>query len=129
MGRLLAACGAMVVVILTLLAYWFSGDLNPLDRQLVAKHGTGPFTPSAWMQADPAGRGALLADLFDRHEFEEMYGEGVETLLGDMKDCYVNYDDEPCYAVVLGEARYDLQFSLNHSNDPGRVVGVRLVER
>lgn len=129
MGRLLVACGAMVVVILTLLAYWFSGDLNPLDRQLVARHGVSPFTPSAWMQADPAGRGALLADLFDSHEFEEMDREGVETLLGDSKDCYVNYDDEPCYTVVLGESRYDLQFSLNHSNDPGSVVGVRLVER
>jgi hypothetical protein len=107
---------------------WFAGDLNPIDRRLVSKHGSLAFSADAWATASPTERGGMLQDLFRTRRFEGSASDEVHALLGP-NECYVDYDDEPCYAVVLGGVRYDLQFAVNHSNRLGTVLGVRLVSR
>jgi hypothetical protein len=114
------AIASLVVVGLV----WSAGDLNPMERRLVSRHGRSAFEAPTWLSGSPAERGLMLADLFKRHRFEGIASHEVRAL-GE-NDCYVLYDDEPCYIVALDGIRYDLQFAVNHSYELGEVVGVRL---
>jgi hypothetical protein len=104
------------------------GDLGPLDGRLAASNDKAEFDRGRWRTGDAWGRGEMLADLARRHRFVGQHRDSVESLLG-RTQCYVHYEDEPCYRVELDGRQYDLQFDVNHSNHPGRVLGVGLVRR
>ena len=109
----LAGCGEQV------------GPLSRADSELALRHSAAAFDSAAWQRADASGRGTMLASLFrDRLQKPELNSE-VFAVLG-AADCYVGYEDEPCYRVQLGGEAYRLEFPVNHSNRPGAVLAVRL---
>jgi hypothetical protein len=101
------------------------GDLGPLDGWRASQHGDRPFTPAAWRGADPAARGRMLASLATQHRLVGLPRDSVVALLGPGQ-CYVLYDDEPCYWLLLGGQPTQLAFGVNHSDAPGRIVSVSL---
>lgn len=104
------------------------GDLGPLDGRLAASNAKANFDTAKWRAGDARVRGEMLADLARRRRFVGQHRDSIESLLG-RNQCYVRYEDEPCYRVELDGRQYDLQFDVNHSSEPGRVLGVGLVRR
>ncbi|HEY0971805.1 MAG TPA: hypothetical protein VGE02_12625 [Gemmatimonadales bacterium] len=123
---------ALVVIAAGLWMAWDStrrvGDLGVGDSDLARSYAGARFDAAAWRHAGPDMRGRMLADLAERHRLVGVHRDSIEALLGP-NECYVAYEDEPCYSLELGEEPYDLQFGVNHSSRPGTVIGVRLVER
>lgn len=101
------------------------GPLSRADSDLVRTHGALAFDSAAWQRTDASGRGAMLASLF-RDRFEQP-ARNVEvfSVLG-TADCYIGYEDAPCYRVQLGNEAYRLEFPVDHSDRPGAMLGVRL---
>ena len=99
--------------------------LGEPDRAHAARFGTLAFDTTAWRVAGPADRGRMVADLDRRHRLVGVRARTIRALLGP-GECFVRYEDEPCYDVELGGEPYALQFSLNHSNERGRVISARL---
>ena len=99
--------------------------LRGADRRLAARFGALAFDTAAWRTAGRADRGRMVADLDRRHRLAGVHYRAIEALLGP-GECYVDYEDEPCYVVELGGERYALQFGVNHSDAPGRVLSARL---
>ena len=101
------------------------GPLSRADSELALRHGAAVFDSAAWQQADATERGGMLASLFrDRLHAPQLNTE-VFALLGPA-DCYVGYEDDPCYRVQLEDEAYQLEFPVNHSDRPGAVIAVRL---
>jgi hypothetical protein len=105
------------------------GDLGLVDSRIAAKNGSRDFDLAAWHTRDPVVRGHMLAALAERHRFVGYHRDSVEALLGEGNDCYVGYEDEPCYELQLGHSAFELQFPVNHSSAFGRVLDMRLVKR
>jgi hypothetical protein len=111
-GAALAACGGQ-------------RGLSESDRATAAASGTLAFDTAAWRRAGPVDRGRMVADLDRRHRLVGATVRAVKALLGP-GECFVSYEDEPCYHVELGGVRYALELRVNHSNARGRVVSVGL---
>ena len=101
------------------------GPLSRADSELALTHGGAAFDAAEWQHADASGRGAMLASLFRDRLPRPGRNTEVFAVLG-AADCYLNYEDEPCYRVRLGDAAYRLEFPVNHSDRPGAVLAVRL---
>ena len=68
----------------------------------------------------------MLNDLLRQHKFIGRKNDEVFALLGPAT-CYADYEDAPCYVVEFGDGdKQSLAFSVNHSDDPGRVHGIGL---
>ena len=112
----------MAIIALRLVAV---GDLGIIDSLLLARHSARPFDAVAWGSQDPVVRGEMLRDLARDHRFKGEQVSAVTALLGP-SECYINYDDEPCYRVQVGADKYRLKFSVNHSGEIGKVHSVSI---
>ena len=100
------------------------GPLGFVDSWRVSRQGgQQPFDAEAWRRGDPVLRGAMVTSLLQQHLPDPKRNSEVFALLG-QSDCYLGYEDEPCYWLELGGKRYQLQFPVNHSSDPGRILAV-----
>jgi hypothetical protein len=99
------------------------GDLGVADSWLVKRHAGQRFDSLTWLSANPTLRGKMVSDLAAKHRFVGAQAVAVHQLLGPSQ-CYVSYDDEPCYELEYESAKYRLEFSVNHSDRPGQVLSV-----
>ncbi len=120
---------ALVAASVVTLAVVRVGDLGLVDGRIAAAHASRDLDLAVWRTRDPVARGQMLASLAERHRFVGYHRDSVEALLGEGNDCYVNYEDEPCYELRLGHSTFELQFPVNHSSAFGRVLDMRLVKR
>jgi hypothetical protein len=65
----------------------------------------------------------MVADLMTKKRFVGSRNDVVVRLLGP-GDCYVVYDDEPCYRLTLDGNPYQLEFGINHAVRLGTVAYV-----
>jgi hypothetical protein len=113
---------------LALAAWWWNdrlGDLSMRNRSLARRHGVDSFDPIRWKTANKVDRGRMIADLMRGRRFIGSKNKSVVELLGP-GDCYLHYEDEPCYGVEFEGRYFQLGFGVNHSNRPGEVVNVTL---
>jgi hypothetical protein len=103
------------------------GDLTLENRRLVGRHGTAPFTPEKWLQASEGERGLMVADLLRKTRFAGAQNQEVFDLLG-KSSCYNGYEDEPCHYVEYEGRRFRLAFNVNHSDRPGEILSVSVIE-
>jgi hypothetical protein len=104
------------------------GDLGRLDSRIASAHSDRAFDAAVWRTNDVSARGEMLAALAERHRFVGFHRDSVEALLGP-GECYVAYEDEPCYLLQLGHSLFQLEFPVNHSSSLGQVLGMRLDKR
>jgi len=104
------------------------GDLNRAASRLVRADSATEFNSAAWRLGDRHVRGRMLAHFASTHAVLGRDYHEVLTLLGP-SECYVDYEDEPCYWVQLNGRPYTLEFGVNHSDRPGFVVSVGLAEQ
>ena len=67
----------------------------------------------------------MVASLLQSRRFVGEKNTDVFRLLGE-RTCYIGYEDQPCYELILGDKWYFLVFSVNHSNAPGTITGIDL---
>jgi hypothetical protein len=101
------------------------GDLRSEHLAVVRRFDTLTFHPERWRLASEAERGRMVADLARQRRLVGLKADEVLRLLG-KTDCYVHYEDEPCYVVTLDRPRYHLEFGVNHSEAPGTVTSMWL---
>jgi hypothetical protein len=105
---------------------WWAGRIGDLDSghsRLLRRSGTLAFDSTRWRKADEIGRGHMVADLMTKKTFVGAKNDVVERLLGP-RNCYVVYDDEPCYRLTLDGKPYQLEFGINHAERLGTVAYV-----
>jgi hypothetical protein len=98
-----------------------------LNRHLAREFGSLDFSSRSWKAGDREARGNMVASLMQSHRADMTTSDKVFGLLGP-SECYVNYDDEPCYLLTNRNKTYRLEFSVNHSTHPGRILGASLGE-
>jgi hypothetical protein len=104
------------------------GEGSPFSRDPVAREfGSLEFDSSRWKSGDRQLRGKMVASLMRSRIGRTTTNAQIIALLGP-SECYVNYDDEPCYVLTSNQKAYRLEFSVNHSTHPGRIVGVGINE-
>ena len=101
------------------------GDLGVIDSWIARQHASKSFDPRSWSSGDPVSRGQMLSDLAASHRFVGTQASAIRELLGPSQ-CYVSYDDEPCYELQYGGAKYRLEFSVNHSDQAGQILSVNV---
>jgi len=101
------------------------GDLGLADSVLALRHSGRAFHSALWQAKDPNARDQMVADLARGHQLTGVNTSAITSLLGP-SECYVNYDDEPCYEFAFDGAKHRLEFSVNHSDQPGRVIDVSI---
>jgi hypothetical protein len=108
---------------------WWSarrlGDLSANDAARALVNEREPFDAQVWRSGDLGRRGAMLAGLARRHRFVGGHRDVVVEVLG-KSECYVGYEDEPCYRLQFDDGVVELQFPVNHSTQPGTVLAARL---
>ena len=67
----------------------------------------------------------MLADLARRRRLVGVHVSAITGLLGP-SECYIDYDDQPCYQLAFDDATRRLEFSVNHSDQPGKVLAVSI---
>lgn len=67
----------------------------------------------------------MLADLARRHRLVGVHVSAITGLLGP-SECYIDYDDQACYKVAFDDTSRRLEFSVNHSDERGKVLAVSL---
>ena len=97
------------------------------NRQLAREFGSQEFDSAVWVAGGSEARGQMIASLMRSHMPKMTTNEIVFGLLGP-SECYVNYDDEPCYVFTSRSRSYKLEFSVNHSTHPGRILGASIGE-
>ena len=101
-------------------------DLTICDSSLIQPAGRSPFIQSEWLEADQAERGKMVGSLAVKHWFIGRNPQEVEELLGE-RTCYVNYDDEPCYRVIVDSETKYIAFTVAHSGENvGKITGAYL---
>ena len=108
--------------------WWWNdrlGDLSMGNRGIARRHGWGSFETTRWRTANKVERGRMVADLMRGRRFIGSKNKSVIELLGP-GDCYLDYEDEPCYGVEFEGRYFQLGFGVNHSDRPGEVVQVSL---
>jgi hypothetical protein len=113
------------IIVLVIFSRGAIGDLGPRAGRIARSGARAKFDSSIWKQRNEIQRGQMLADLARTQRFVGKDRTNVVQLLG-RGECYVHYEDEPCYTVRLGDRRYQLEFWVNHSSAPGRVIAVKL---
>ena len=113
---MLMACGAPI------------GDLNRSASRLVRADSAASFDAARWRSGDKRVRGTMLAHFVGTRVLVGRHVHEALALLGPI-ECYVDYEDQPCYWVQLDGRPYTLEFGLNHSDHPGVVVSARLTEQ
>jgi len=103
-------------------------DLESWHVGLVRKNDSVEFKQEDWLAGGPIERGKMVASLLRSFKFKEMQNEEVFNLLGESQ-CYLYYDDEPCYLIQYGTDSYRLGFGINHSDYPGKVIWVGLTKQ
>jgi hypothetical protein len=101
------------------------GDLGVADSLVARRHSGRTFNSSLWRSGDANTRGKMLADLAHTHQLVGVQASTIINLLGP-SECYASYDDAPCYKIAFDGTKHQLQFSVNHSDKPGRVIDVSL---
>src|SRR4051812_25271785 len=91
------------------------GDLGLADSFAARRHSEHVFDSALWRSGDSNIRGRMLADLARRHQLVGVQSTTIINLLGP-SDCYVGYDDEPCYKLALDSTKNRLEFSVDHSD-------------
>lgn len=120
------AIGAGLVGMASLWVWCLQPGFTPTERLLIQRFESASFNKDLWSRGDPKSRAAMLADLFRKHDFIGRKNSDVFALLGPAT-CYADYEDVPCYVVEFGEGdKRSLAFSVNHSDDPGRVHSIGL---
>jgi hypothetical protein len=120
------AIGAGLVGLASLWAWCGQPGFTPTERLLIRKYESSKFSQEVWSAGDPKSRASMLGDLFRKHDFIGRKNGDVFALLG-RSTCYADYEDVPCYVVEFGEGdRRSLAFSVNHSDDPGKVHSIGL---
>jgi hypothetical protein len=90
------------------------GDLGFADSVSALRHSGRAFHSALWQAKDLNARGQMVADLARGHRLTGVKSSAITSLLGP-SECYVNYDDEPCYEIAFDGANHRLEFSVNHS--------------
>lgn len=120
-----------VLVIVTIIAALVSlsaarvGDLGLFDSLVAIRHQGLPFDSGAWRSGSPDTRGQMLADLARGHRLVGVQSSAIVDLLGP-SECYIDYDDQPCYHLAFDDAKRRLEFSVSHSDQPGKVLAVSI---
>jgi hypothetical protein len=118
--------GAGLVAVASFWAWCMRPGLTPTESLLIRRHRSATFTQAAWRAGDSKQRAGMLASLFQQHEFIGRKNQEVFALLGP-STCYSDYEDVPCYLVEFSDGnKRSLAFSVNHSDDTGRVHAIGL---
>ena len=115
----------LAVAIWAAIARLSIGDLGPIDGYRARTEDERAFDTAVWRRGDATARGHMLVALMQQYHFVGSHRDSVEALLGP-SECYLHYEDEPCYALVLDGEPVQLEFWVNHSSRPGRVLAVSL---
>src|SRR5215204_4917091 len=70
------------------------------NRRLAREFGSQEFDSAVWAAGGSEARGQMIASLMRSHLRQMTTNERVFSLLGP-SECYVNYDDEPCYGLPV----------------------------
>ena len=103
-------------------------DLESWHVGLIRNNDSLDFNQEDWLASGPIERGKMVASLLRTYDFKEMQNEAVFDLLGESQ-CYLYYDDEPCYLIRYGTDSYHLGFGTNHSDNPGKIIWVGLTKQ
>jgi len=98
---------------------------------LYLQWGDCDFDRERWAHANQAGRGCMLASLFDKHPPETMTAAEVKALLGE-PTVYADYDEFPAYlvepAVGRNSPRGEQLLVFITDRQSGRVVETQLIQ-
>lgn len=101
------------------------GEFGVVDSRIAAAHEGSRFSLQAWHSHDSAKRGQMVADLARRYRFIGMRRDSVVALLG-QPECYAHVSEEPCYRLRMGHSDFELQFPVQASSNPRRILAIRL---
>jgi len=104
------------------------GHLQAKERDVVVRNGTQNFDKERWAKAGREARGKMVASLLRSQRFVGEKNIDLVRLLGE-RTCYIDYEDQPCYELILDDKWYFLVFSVNHSNALGTITGIDLYPR
>lgn len=104
------------------------GQLGSEERSIVVQNENQNFDKKRWAKTGPELRGKMVADLLQSRQFAGKKNSEVFQLLGE-RTCYIDYEDQPCYELILDDKWYFLVFGVNHSDDRGMIVDIDLFPR
>lgn len=103
------------------------GDVFFCDAEVFNSVDQREFSLQGW-QSSPTKRLGMLKGIAPSYRFVGKDPEAIEEFLGP-SDCYVSYDDEPCYRLEANENTLYLAMSVAHSGDEaGKVFSVSVTE-
>ncbi len=104
------------------------GELRDEERDVIVRNGNQDFNKKRWAKTEPELRGQMTASLLRGQRFVGKKNTDVFQLLGE-RTCYIDYEDQPCYELILDNKWHYLVFRVNHSNAPGKITDILIVAR
>jgi hypothetical protein len=105
------------------------GELDSEYTDMIIRDGTVAFAKKHWAKANTEQRGKMLVSLLRGHQFVGKTNEDVFQLLGD-RDCYIDYEEQPCYELIMGDGVYFLTFQTAYiESGPQKIMGLYLFPR
>jgi hypothetical protein len=100
--------------------FHFGGDFS-------RNFGSEPFSSSRWVKDGLEARGKMVTSLMKSHRSEIQTEDKLTTLLGP-SECRGYDANDLCYRLVSKGKAYQLEFVVDRTTNPARVLGASLGE-